>query len=130
VATVSDGDLTRQRVVVDAFLAPLRCGDFDALVALLDPDVVVRADAAAARAGAPGEVRGARAWAREAIAFSHGARAARPAVVNGTAGVVVAPRGRLFRVLRFTVAGGRIVQIDVVADPARLRQLELAVLDD
>src|SRR5687767_13337168 len=94
-AMVPRADLTRQREVVDAFLAALRGGDFDGLVAVLDPDVVIRADAAAARPGAPSEVRGARAWARQAIAFSQGARSARPALVNGAVGVVVAPRGRL-----------------------------------
>jgi RNA polymerase sigma factor (sigma-70 family) len=128
-ATVPAADLTRQRDVVDAFLAALRSGDLDALLAVLDPDVVVRADEAAARPGAPREVRGARAWAKQALAFSRGARAARPALVNGAVGIVVAPRGRLFRVLSFTVARGKIVQVDVIADPARLGQLDLSVLE-
>jgi RNA polymerase sigma factor (sigma-70 family) len=128
-STAPATDFTRQRDVVDAFLAALRSGDLDALLAVLDPDVVVRADETAARPGAPREVRGARAWARQALAFSRGARAARPALVNGAVGVVVAPRGRLFRVLRFTVARGKIVQVDVIADPARLGQLDLSVLD-
>jgi RNA polymerase sigma-70 factor (ECF subfamily) len=128
-ATVPAADLSRQRDVVDAFLAALRSGDLDALLAVLDPDVVVRADEAAARPGAPREVRGARAWAKQALAFSRGARAARPALVNGAVGVVVAPRGRLFRVLSFTVVRGKIVQVDVIADPARLGQLDLSVLE-
>jgi RNA polymerase sigma-70 factor (ECF subfamily) len=128
-ATVPDADLTRQREVVDAFLAALRSGDLEALLAVLDPDVVVRADEAAARPGAPTEVRGARVWAKHALAFSRGARAAQPALVNGAVGVVVAPRGRLFRVLLFTVARGKIVEVDVVADPARLGQLDLSVLE-
>jgi len=125
-----DADLTGQRDVVEAFLAALRGGDFEGLLAVLDPDVVVRADVAGARQGAPSEVRGAQHWARQAIAFSQGARAARPALVNGAVGVVVAPRGRLFRVLEFTMAQGKIVRIDVVGDPTRLRELEIAVLAD
>ncbi len=126
-ATVSDADRASQREVVDTFLAALRGGDFDALVAVLDPDVVVRADGPP---GAPREVRGARTWAKGALAFSRHARFARPALVNGAVGVVMAPRGRLFRALSFTITRGKIVQIDVIADPARLRQLDLAVLND
>jgi len=127
-ATAADADLTQQREVVDAFLAALRGGDFEGLVAVLDPDVVVRVDAAAAAPGAPREVRGASAWAQGAIAFSRGARFAQPALINGDVGVVVAPRGRLFRVLSFTIEGGKIAQVDVIADHARLRALDLAVL--
>jgi RNA polymerase sigma-70 factor, ECF subfamily len=127
-AAASDAELVRQREVVDAFLAALRGGDFDGLLALLDPDLVVRSDETARRPGAPGEVRGARDWAKQAIAFSQGARAARVALVDGAVGVVVAPQGRLFRVLRFTFVGGKIAQIDVVADPERLGQIELGVL--
>jgi RNA polymerase sigma factor (sigma-70 family) len=124
-ATVPDADLTRQREVVDAFLAASRGGDFDALLAVLDPDVVFRADRAAVLAGASREVRGALAVARQ---FSGRAQGARPALVNGAVGVVVARRGRLFLVLSLTVTRGKIVEIDVVADPARLRQLDLAIL--
>ena len=80
--------------------------------------------------GAPREVRGARTWAKGAIAFSQAARFARPALVDGAVAVAWAPRGRLNRVLRFTITCGKIVQIDVVADPARLHELDLAVLDD
>ena len=125
---VPDADLTRQREVVDAFLAAARGGDFDALVAVLDPDIVLRADGGAVRAGLSREVRGAPAVARRALKGR--ARAARPALVNGAVGVVVAPRGRLPMVLGFTIRGGRIVEIEVIADPARLRQLDLALLDD
>jgi RNA polymerase sigma-70 factor (ECF subfamily) len=123
-----NADLRQQREVVDAFLAALRNRDFDALVAVLDPDVVVRADAASARPGVPAEVRGASHWARQAIALAQGAVAARPALVNGAVGVVVAPHGRLFRVLSFTLKDGKIVAIDVIGDSERLRQLDLAVL--
>jgi RNA polymerase sigma factor (sigma-70 family) len=127
-ATVPDADLARQRVVVDAFLVAARGGDLDALVAVLDPEVVLRADHAAVPAGESREVRGAPAVAR--MAAKGRARAARPALVNGAVGVAVAPRRRLLMVLGFTTSGGKIVEIDVVADPGRLGQLDLAVLDD
>src|SRR6266571_1718453 len=126
-ATVPDADLTRQREVVDAFLAASRGGDFDALLALLDPDVVLRADETAVRAGASREVRGAPAVAGT---FSGRARVAQPALVNGAAGAVWAPGGRPRVVFGFTITRGRIVQIDLIADPERLRQLDLAVLND
>jgi RNA polymerase sigma-70 factor (ECF subfamily) len=124
-ATELDADLTRSREVVDAFLAGSRGGDFDTLLAVLDPDVVFRHDRTAA--GASREVRGAPAVARQ---FSGRAQGARPALVNGAVGIVVARRGRLFLVLNLTVTHGKIVEINVVADPERLRQLDLAVLDD
>jgi hypothetical protein len=127
-ATSPDADLTHQREVVAAFLAAARGGDFDALLAVLDPDVVLRADSGAVPAGASREVRGAAAVAKRAAKGR--ARAARPALVNGAMGVVVAPRGRLLMVLGFTISGGKIVEIDAIADPARLHQLDLAVLDD
>src|SRR5215217_4626774 len=123
-----DADLGRQREVVDAFLAATRGGDFDALLAVLDPDVVLRADHGVMPAGASREVRGAPAVAKRAAKGR--ARAARPALVNGAVGVVVAPRRRLLMVLGFTIRGGKIVEIDAMADPARLRKLDLAVLDD
>jgi RNA polymerase sigma factor (sigma-70 family) len=127
-ATPPEADLTRQREVVDAFLTAARGGDFDALVAVLDPDVVLRADSGAVPVGLPREEHGAPAVAKRALKGR--ARAARPALVNGAVGVVVAPRGQLLLVLGFTITGGKIVEIDVIADPARLRQLDLAVLDD
>jgi RNA polymerase sigma factor (sigma-70 family) len=125
-APAPDADLAGQRQVVDAFLAAAGGGDVDALVALLDPEVVLRADHGAA---ALREVRGARAVASSALGFAWLARSARPALVNGAAGVVATPRGRPFSVLGFTVAGGRIAAIDILADPARVRALDLAVLD-
>jgi len=115
---------------VGRFLAALRAGDVEGLVKLLDPEVVVRADAASAMGGAAPEVRGAEAWARQAMLFSRGAVAARAALVEGEVGVVVAPRGRLFRVLRFTVVEGKIAAIEVIGDPERLRGLDLGVLED
>jgi RNA polymerase sigma-70 factor (ECF subfamily) len=122
-----ESDLKRQRAVVDAFLAAARGGDFDALLAVLDPDVVLRGDRVPAWAGGAMEMRGAADVARQAV--RGGARAARPALVNGAVGVVVAPRGRLLMVLDFTIEDDKIVAVDVVADPERLRQLDLAVLD-
>ena len=126
-AMVKDADLTYQREVVDAFLAASREGSFDALLAVLDPDVVFRADRTAVTAGASGEVRGAASVARQ---FSGRAQGARPALVNGAVGVIVARRGRLFLVLSLTIRHSKIVEIDAVADPARLHQLDLAVLGD
>ena len=128
-ATPRDADLMRQREVADAFLAALRRGDFEGLVAVLDPDVVVRADSFVAPPTGT-EIRGARNWARGAVAFSQMAQLVQTALVNGAVGLVSAPRGRLFRVLNLTIAGGKIVEVDVIADPERLRKLDLAVLDD
>jgi len=129
-APAPDADLSRQREVVDAFLAASRDGDFDTLVAVLDPDVVLRADSGAVLSGRSREVCGARAVAEQALTFSRLAPFVQPALVNGAAGVVVAPRGRLFAVMGFTVRGGKIVEIDILADPARLRQVDLALLED
>jgi RNA polymerase sigma-70 factor, ECF subfamily len=129
-ANVPDTDLARQREVVEAFFTASREGDFEALVAVLDPDVVLRADVGGVPAGASRELHGAQPVAGQALTFSQFAPFARPALVNGAAGVVVAPRGRPFSVMGFTVSGGKIVEIDILADPARLRQLDLAVLDD
>jgi RNA polymerase sigma factor (sigma-70 family) len=136
-ATVPDTDRARQRAVVDAFLAAARGGNFDALLALLDPDVVLRADRVAVGAsikaqdkGAPKlapEIRGALAVANTLTGH---AQAAQPALVNGAAGAVWAPGGQPRVVFGFTIARGKIVAIDILADPARLRQLDLAVLDD
>jgi len=123
-------DLKQQKEVIDAFLAALRSGDFEALVRLLDPDISVRTDASAAVGGAAREVHGAEAWARQAIDFSRGARFAETALVDGSVGVVVAPRGRLFLVLRFTLKNGKILDLEVVGDADRLRQLDLAVLNE
>jgi RNA polymerase sigma factor (sigma-70 family) len=125
-----DPDLARQREVVDAFLAAARSGDFDALLAVLDPDVVLRADRGARRPAASREIRGARAVAEQALGGARLARFARPALVNGAAGFVVARPGRPIAVVGFTVVHGKIVEIDVLADRARLRELDLSVLDD
>ncbi|MGH3769344.1 MAG: sigma-70 family RNA polymerase sigma factor [Pseudonocardiaceae bacterium] len=129
-APVRDADLTRQRRVVDAYLLAARGGDFDALAALLDPDVVLRADRAAGPTPAPMVIRGANSVAKGALLASERARFTQPALVNGTVGLVMAPRGQLFLVLGFTITDDKITEIDVIADPDRLRQLDLAVLDD
>jgi RNA polymerase sigma-70 factor (ECF subfamily) len=126
----SNADLKQQREVIDAFLAALRGGDFEGLIAVLDPELVVRADAASAVGGVAREVRGAENWARQAITFARGARFAQAAMVDGAVGVVVAPRGRLFRVLRFTLSNGKIATVEVVGDRERLGELDLAVLQD
>ena len=126
-AAVPDADLARQREVVDAFLAAARDGDFAALVALLDPAAVVRADGAG-RAGIL-VVRGAAAVAEQVLATGGLARRAQPALVNGAAGVVMTAEGRPFAVVGFTVRQGRIAEIDILGDPERLRRLDLAVLD-
>lgn len=128
-AAVPDTDLTRQRRIVDAFLAASRGGDFDALVTLLDPDVVLLADRAAGPTPAPVMIRGAHTVAKGASAASERVRFTQPALVNGTVGLVVAPRGRLFLVLNFTIMDDKITEIDVIADPDRLRHVDLAVLD-
>jgi RNA polymerase sigma factor (sigma-70 family) len=127
-AAAPGADLVRQREVVDAFLAALRGGDFEGLLAVLDPDLVVRADVAAP-AGAPAEIRGAAVWAKQAVNFGHLARLARPALVNGAIGIVMAPRGRLFRALRLTIANGKITEIEVIGNPARLEGLELSIVE-
>jgi RNA polymerase sigma factor (sigma-70 family) len=130
-APVPDVDLTRQREVVDVFLAAARDGDFDALLAVLDPDVVLRADRGAVPPGASRVVRGARTAAEHALTFWRRAGFARPALVNGAAGIVAfAHDGRPFSVVGFTVRRGKIVEINVLADPARLGRLDLAVLRD
>jgi RNA polymerase sigma factor (sigma-70 family) len=128
-APVPDADLAEQRRVVDAFFAAARDGDFEALVAVLDPGVVSRGDAGALRPEASAVVRGAHAVAARALTFARLSPFVRPALVNGAAGVVVAPHGEPFSVMGFTVVGGKIVEIDAITDPERLRELDLAVLD-
>jgi RNA polymerase sigma factor (sigma-70 family) len=125
-ATVPEADQASHREIVDAFLAASRGGDFQALLALLDPDVVLRADEATVRTGASREVSGAEAVAET---FRGRARGARPAFVDGAAGAVWAVGGRPRVVFEFAIAGGRIVGIDLLSDPERLSQLDLELLD-
>jgi RNA polymerase sigma factor (sigma-70 family) len=127
-ATVPDVDLTQQRKVVDAFLAAVRGGDFEALVEVLDPDVVLRSDHIPGRLT---EVRGARNVAERALLFSRLAQSVQPVLVNGTAGIVSRlPEGQPFSVMGFIIRNGRIVEVDVLRDPARLSRLDLTVLND
>ena len=127
-ATSADAGLACQRAAVDAFFAASREGDFGALLAVLDPDVVLRIDGGAARAGLSRKVRGVRAVAEQTLTFSRLSPFVRSALVNGAAGVVVAPRRRPFAVMGFAVTREKIVEIDVLADPARLRRLDLVAL--
>jgi RNA polymerase sigma-70 factor (ECF subfamily) len=128
-APVSDPDLARQREVVDAFFAAARKGDFDALVAVLDPDVVLRSDGGVLRPDATLVVHGAEAVASRALLFAGAAPFVRPALVNGAAGVVVLPQGKPSAVMGFTVSDGRIVAIVSLNDPDRLGRLDLSFLD-
>ncbi len=129
VAAAPGTDLDQQRQVVEAFLEASRNGDFEALLAILDPNAVVRADRFASPTGKPIEVRGARLVATQALAGGRRSPFAETALVDGEVGIVVAPRGRLFLVMTFIVQAGRIVEIEVHADPERLRYMRLEVLD-
>ena len=123
-------DRARQREVVEAFLAAARGGDFNALLTVLDPGVVFRVDRTASGGAAALEFRGARVVAKNALAFSERSRFTRPVLVDGTVGIVVAPRGRLLGVGRLVIRDRHISEVDLIADPERLAQLELSVLDD
>jgi RNA polymerase sigma-70 factor (ECF subfamily) len=130
-APVPDTDLEGQWAVVDAFLAASREGDFDRLLAVLDPDIVVRSDGGRGRPGFVGVVRGAEEVAARALTFRRFADSARRALVNGVpGGVVWAPDGNPLAVMACTVRGGRIVEMDVLADPERLAQLDLSAVAD
>ena len=124
-AATPDVDLARQREVVDAFFAAARGGDFDALVAVLHPDVVLRSDGGVLRPSVSVVVQGANPVTERALTFSRLSPFVRPAVVNGVAGVVVAPGDRPVAIMAFTVRGGSLVEIHSLSDPERLRHLEL-----
>src|ERR671923_696598 len=126
--TVPDADLKTQREVVHAFLAAARDGDFDRLVAVLDPDVVVRADFGPARGSR--ETRGAAAVARQALGFARLGLDVRPALINGIPGAVAFRHGQPFSIGAVTVRNGRIVELDFLNDPERLRLLDLTILDN
>jgi RNA polymerase sigma factor (sigma-70 family) len=128
--TDHDADLNRQREVVEAFLAASRRGDFEALLALLDPEVVVRADRAAAPLGAAREVHGAVLAAEQALIFKPRARFARLALVNGAVGIALMARGRVILVIAFKIRGKKILEMEVNADREHLSQLELEILDN
>ena len=126
--TVPDADLDTQREVLDAFLAASREGDFDRLVAVLDPDVVLKVDFGPE--GGSQELRGAEAVARQASLYAGLGLETRPVTVNGTAGAVSFLDGQLFSIGAITVRGRRIVELDILADPERLQELDLSILDD
>jgi RNA polymerase sigma factor (sigma-70 family) len=128
-AAIPDADLDTQRKVVGAFLAAAREGDFEALLEVLDPDVVRRADRGALSIGGPSVVRGAANVARQALAFSRLDIEVRPALVNGAVGTVTLRSGRPFAIAGFTIRNRRIVEMDVFADPERLSRLDLTILD-
>ena len=129
-----DAGRARQREVVEAFLKAARAGDLEGLLAVLDPDAVVRIDAAAridapaAEAGMAREVRGASTWAPQFIALSRGLRFVQPAIIDGSVGLILAPRGKLSRALIFTFADAKVTRIEVIGDPSRHRELDIAVL--
>ena len=126
---IPDADLDTQREVVDAFLAAARDGDFEGLLEVLDPDVVLRADRGAVAIGSARVVRGAVNVARQASAFSRLDIDVRPALVNGAVGTVTLRDGRPFAIAGFTIQNRRIVEMDVLADPERLSEIDLAILD-
>ena len=126
---VPDADLSAQWEVVEAFLAASRNGDFEALVAVLDPDVVLRADGGAALAALSAEVRGAVNVARQAALWSQVELTMHPALVNGAAGAVVTRNGAVFAIASVIVRNGKIAEMDFLADPERLARLDLSVLD-
>jgi len=126
---IPDADLNTQREVIDAFLAAAREGDFEALLEVLDPDVVLRADRGAVPIGASRAVHGAANVARQALAFSRLDIEVRPALVNGAVGTVTLRDGRPLAIAGFTIRNRRIVEMDVLADRERLSQLDLTLLD-
>ena len=121
-ASAPEVELPTQRRVVDAFLAAIRSGDMEALVAVLDPDVTARVD------GAPGQVRGARQWASGAVAFQRAAEHMRPVLVDGSVGVAFAPGGNIVRVVIFGYAGATIRDVEVVSEPDALAELAIEFL--
>jgi RNA polymerase sigma-70 factor (ECF subfamily) len=136
----TDASRDRQREVVDAFLSAVRAGDLEGLLAVLDPDAVIRIDAAArvdgvtrvdapaAEVGQARELKGAAMWAKQMIALSRGLGSVQPALIDGSVGLVLAPRGKLLRVLTFTFANAKVTRVEVIGDPARLGELDIAVL--
>jgi len=122
-------DLAHQKEIVDAFLAASRGGDFDALVATLDPDIVLRADGGAALASASAEVHGALNVARRAMMWSRVDLTMHPALVNGAAGMVITRNGVVFSIASVIVRNGKIAELDFLADPERLARLDVTILD-
>jgi RNA polymerase sigma factor (sigma-70 family) len=125
-----DRDVARQREVVDAFFAAAHGGDFDALVAVLDPDVVSRIDAGTGALVPSGVLHGAATVARQTLAIASISAPKHPVLVNGAAGVVITLGGQPVAVMGFTVSGGKVVEINSIVDPERIRRLDLSVLGD
>jgi RNA polymerase sigma-70 factor, ECF subfamily len=121
-------ELARQRTVVDAYLAAARTGDFEGLIAILDPDVVLRVDPALLPAGAPGEFRGAANVTGKALAYSGRAWFSSPALIDGAVGIIVAPNGRLLSIVRLTFVDAKITEMEMISSPKRLRAIDLAAL--
>lgn len=130
VTTFAEEELAQQHSLVERFLAGLRANDPKMLLDVLDPGFAVRADSVSAPRGLPSDISGAESWATRAVEEARGARLARVAMVEGSVGLIVAPRGRLYRVLQFTFANGRIASMDVIGDPARLKIIELGTLNN
>jgi RNA polymerase sigma-70 factor, ECF subfamily len=131
----SDAGRARQREVVEAFLRAARAGDLEGLLAVLDPDAVVLIDGAARiatgaadAANVAREVRGASTWARQFVALSRGLRFVQPALIDGSVGLILAPGGKLSRALTFTFTNAKVTRVEVIGDPARLRELDMVVL--
>ena len=118
----------RHREIVEAFLAAARAGDLEGLLAVLDPDAVLRIDAATSESGTERELTGPSMWAKQFIAMSRGLRFVQPALINGSVGLIFAPGGKLSRVLTFTFKNARVTRAEVIGDPARLRELDIAML--
>jgi RNA polymerase sigma-70 factor, ECF subfamily len=125
----------RQCELVEAFLRAVRTGDLEGLLTVLDPDAVIRIDGATRMAGGaadaadtPREVRGASAWSKQLLAFSQGLRFVQMALINGAVGLILAPRGKLSRVVIFTFANDKVTRLEVIGDPVRLGELDIAVL--
>jgi hypothetical protein len=121
--------------VVEAFLRAARAGDLEGLLAVLDPEAVIRIDGAARiAAGAADaadtarEIRGASTWAKQLVALARGARFVQPALINGSVGLILAPHGKLSRAVTFTFMSAKVTRVEVIGDPARLRELDIAVL--
>jgi len=129
-APVAEAQLSGQRRLVERLLTALRAGDVQDMVAVLDPEFVIRIDEASREPGGQREVRGAEVWAKQAIVFARGARFIQQVLVDGVPGMLLAPHGRLMRVLRFTFTGEKIAGIEVIGDPAVMKDLDLAVSGD
>jgi RNA polymerase sigma-70 factor (ECF subfamily) len=133
-ATPSNAGRARQHEVVEAFLRAAREGDLEGLLAILDPDAVIRIDAAAridappAEAGMARELRGASTWAKQFIALSRGSQYVQPALIDGSVGLIFAPRAKLSKAMMFTFTNERVTRVEVIGDPARLREFDIAVL--